>query len=128
MALNDGEPVETAIVLNGACIYLAATSPSLVAALILEEPLAPGANAPVVVVTIDQAPATVRNEGIAAAIDGWWRDSCWFEYMRAHPQSCRSEKHFAIIKQFTGCPRLDDRPPKPLQMPTAFSNASVRQR
>jgi pimeloyl-ACP methyl ester carboxylesterase len=95
-------------------LYLAATSPSLIAALLLEGPLVPGANAPVVLGTIDRARATARTEGLAAAIDQWWRDSCWFEYMRTHPQTCRAAEHFAIIKEFTGRPWLDDLPSKPI--------------
>ncbi|MBT3532876.1 MAG: alpha/beta fold hydrolase [Rhodospirillaceae bacterium] len=95
-------------------LYLAATSPGLISTLILEGPLVPGANAPVVVGTIDRAKETARRDGIAAAVDQWWRDSCWFEYMHAHPEPCRAAEHFAIVKAFTGRPWLDDRPSEPI--------------
>jgi len=118
--------VEHAIIANGAdnvCywgthteatigLYLAATSPGLISALILEGPLVPGANPPVVVGTIDRARATARASGVAAALDQWWRDSCWFEYMQAHPQACRAAEHLAIIMDFTGRPWLDDLSPQ----------------
>ena len=120
--------VEHAITVNGAdnvCywgthtgatvgLYLAATVPGLIATLILEGPLVPGANPPVVVGTIDRARATARTSGVAVAIEQWWQDSCWFEYMQAHPQACRAAEHFAMIKDFTGRPWLDELPSKPI--------------
>ena len=93
-------------------LYLAATAPGLINRLILEGPLLPGANPPVVVGTIDRARATARTRGIAAAIEQWGRDSCWFEYMQAQPQACRAAEHLAIIEDFTGRPWLDDQPPE----------------
>lgn len=96
-------------------LLLAAIYANRIQRLILEGPVVPGDNPPVVLEAIETARQKARQEGIAAAIAGWWETGCWFEYMRAHPESCRAAEHLAIIKDFEGRPWLDDQPPKPVE-------------
>ncbi len=96
-------------------LLLAAIYANRIQRLILEGPVVPGGNPPVVLEAIEKARQKARQEGVAAAITDWWQTSCWFEYMRAHPESCRAAEHLAIIKEFGGRPWLDDQPPKPIE-------------
>lgn len=96
-------------------LLLAAMHPNRFQRLILEGPVVPGKNPPVVVEAIEKARKEALNESVAVAITGWWETGCWFEHMRAHPESCRAAEHLAIIRDFGGRPWLDDQPPKPVE-------------
>jgi len=96
-------------------LLLAAIYANRIQRLILEGPIVPGGYPPVVLEAIEKARQKARQEDVAAAITDWWQTSCWFEYMRAHPESCRAAEHLAIIKEFGGRPWLDDQPPKPIE-------------
>ncbi len=117
LAANEAENVIYWGTHTGATVglYLGATCPGLISALILEGPLVPGANPQIVVETIDRAKATAQSKGIAEAIEEWWREGCWFAYMHANPEACRAAAHLEIIRDFTGAPWLDDQAPKPVK-------------
>jgi len=89
-------------------LVLAATCPGLIQSLILEGPVVPGDNPPVVVAAMQKAKSAARQEGVCAAIAQWWHDSCWFDYMRANPDICRADQHLGIVKDFSGRPWMDD--------------------
>jgi pimeloyl-ACP methyl ester carboxylesterase len=89
-------------------MVLAATYPGLIQCLILEGPVIPGSNPPVVVEAMQKAKSAARQDGVRAAIAQWWQESCWFDYMRGNPDTCRADEHLAIVKDFTGRPWMDD--------------------
>ncbi|WP_294124089.1 alpha/beta hydrolase [Sphingomonas sp.] len=93
-------------------LLVAADAPELIGALILEGPVVPGCNPPVVTETIARARATVRELGIDAARDEWWRTSCWFAAIRADPIGKRAAAHHAIVAAFGGRPWADDAAPR----------------
>jgi len=89
-------------------LLLAATCQRLVLSLILEGPLIPGGNPPVVADAIERAKSLARAEGLDKAIEAWWTDGCWFDHMRSHPDRCRAQDHLAIVREFGGRPWLED--------------------
>ncbi len=92
-------------------LLLAANNPGLFRSLVLESPLIPGANPPVVLENISRAKAAVERDGLAAALTEWWQEGCWFDHMRANPQSCRAEEHRRIVQDFGGRPWTDSARP-----------------
>lgn len=113
LAANDATAVHYWGTHTGATVglYLAATVPGLIASLVLEAPLIPGANPPVVVETIEKAKKTSRDRGVAAAVEEWWQESCWYAFMRAHPATSRAAEQRAIVDDFGGGPWLDPSTP-----------------
>ena len=96
-------------------LWLAATARARFKKLILEGPVVPGENPRVVVDAIDLARRTAEKEGIAAAIKGWWRESCWFEHMRSNSLECRAAEHLSILMEFGGRPWTDGSPARPVE-------------
>jgi pimeloyl-ACP methyl ester carboxylesterase len=92
-------------------LLLAATRPELIATLVLEGPLIPGANPPIVTHLISHARARLAQDGLPAALEDWWSNSCWFDHMRAHPAKCRADAHRAIVMDFGGAPWRDNSTP-----------------
>ena len=95
-------------------LWLAATARARFRSLILEGPVVPGENPKVVVEAIDLARKTAESEGVAAAITGWWRESCWFEHMRTNSLECRAAEHLSILMEFGGRPWTDASPVQPV--------------
>lgn len=91
-------------------VMLGLRRPDLLRSLLLESPLVPGSNPPVVSALLSEARARARNLGVAAAIDYWWREGCWFDQVRDAPVTCRAAEQRAIINGFSGTPWLDETP------------------
>ena len=95
-------------------LLLAARCPEVVMSLILEGPVIPGNNPPVVKKHMENARRAIRNEGVDAARSVWWSESCWFDQMRSDPVRYRANEHRAIVDVFSGKPWLDDTIPAPV--------------
>lgn len=95
-------------------LLLAATRPDLVQSLILEGPVLPGRNPPVVQRLMAAAKAEMQEKGLEAARALWWSQSCWFDHMRSDPSACRAIEHHAIIAGFNGAPWRDASTPAPI--------------
>ncbi|MEL6623224.1 MAG: alpha/beta hydrolase [Pseudomonadota bacterium] len=87
-------------------LLLAVRSPRLVGSLVLEGPVVPGRNPPVVVELIEAARDRIRHQGREEALQSWWADSCWFDSMRQNPEAFRADAHRAIIEEFSCAPWL----------------------
>ncbi|MFT5508156.1 MAG: pimeloyl-ACP methyl ester carboxylesterase [Hyphomicrobiaceae bacterium] len=117
---------------TAAGLIIASTSPERFASLVLEGPVVPGENVPSVTAEITRARKTASAENVSAAIDAWWSQAPWFDYMRAHPEVCRAREHKAIIDTFSGRPWVDSQTPAPvpdvverlagIQIPTLIYN------
>lgn len=97
-------------------LLIAAQAPSLFNSLVLEGPAIPGRNPAVVIEILERARWTAQRSGVAAAIEEWWLNSCWFAGMREHPVSFRAKEHLAIVRDFGGRPWTDTLPAKPVMM------------
>ena len=64
---------------TAAGLLLASTEPSLFGSLILEAPVMPGRNVPIVVSEIERVRQIARSKGAEAAVEAWWSKACWFE-------------------------------------------------
>ena len=95
-------------------LLIALADPNIFDSLILESPVMPGRNVPVVVFEIERARKIARSEGTAAAVEAWWSKACWFDYMKANPEDCRAEKHHAIVLDFKAGPWMDDKSTAPV--------------
>jgi pimeloyl-ACP methyl ester carboxylesterase len=113
-------------------LMLASESPSRFASLILEGPVVPGENVPSVTAEVTRARKLASEQNVSAAIDAWWSQAPWFDYMRAHPDACRAAQHKTIIDNFCGRPWTDIQTPASvpniiehlpeLQIPTLIYN------
>lgn len=96
-------------------LLLAGTAPrGLIDALILEGPTIPGNNPAVVGETVEAVRRIAAEEGLAAAVEAWWRTGCWFDHMRGDPVRCRAEAHRAIVSGFSGRPWTEGGAPAPV--------------
>ncbi len=98
----------------GVGLMLAAHTPLRFASLVLEGAFIPGRLPPSARTGIEQARATARSRGIAAARRQWFEDSGWFNVMRAQPQRCRAAAHWDMVAEFPGGPWLDTSSPRPV--------------
>jgi 3-oxoadipate enol-lactonase len=92
-------------------ILLAANRPELISKLVLEGPVIPGDNPPIVTKLIARARARLAQDGLGAALEDWWSNSCWFDHMRAQRKECRADAHRAIVMDFGGAPWRDSATP-----------------
>lgn len=93
-------------------LFLVATEPAgLIDALILEAPVMPGRNPKVANETIARVRGIAAEAGMAEARQAWWKESCWFEAMRAQPDRRRAETQFRIVEDFGGRPWTDTATP-----------------
>jgi pimeloyl-ACP methyl ester carboxylesterase len=98
----------------GIGLILAAQHPGRIATLILDGAILPGVDLPYVAARIRQARQTARERGIEAARAEWFRESKWFEVIRAHPTECRAKAHWDMVAAFPGLPWTDPAPPEPV--------------
>lgn len=106
-------------------LVLAATRPELMSALLLEGPVVPGRNPPIVAHLIARARQRLAEDGLEAALGDWWANSCWFDYMRTHPETARADAHRAIVLEFGGAPWRDTGTPAMLDgFPARLSGIS----
>jgi 3-oxoadipate enol-lactonase len=97
-------------------LLIAARDPDLFASLILEGPVMPGRNVQIVVSEFERVRDIARSKGAAAAVEAWWSNASWFDYIKAHPVECRAAEHYAIISDFGAQPWTDDRTPAPVEL------------
>ena len=111
---------------TAAGLLIAASEPRLFGSLILEGPVIPGRNAPIVVSEIARVQQVARSKGARAAVEAWWLDACWFDYMKANPIECRAAEHCAIVSDFSARPWTDEKMPAPVKLgPAALETLSI---
>ena len=72
--------------------------------LILEGTVIPGYNTPGINKNIERAKDVRSKKGLDIAIQDWYNNSEWFEYMRKNPENTRSSEHLRILESFKGTP------------------------
>jgi len=92
-------------------LILARSQPGLIASLVLDGAVIPGAPTPYVAASIRRARETARAKGIAAARREWFHESEWFRVIRENPVECWAEEHWRILCDFQGVPWMDDATP-----------------
>ena len=102
-------------------LLVAARRPELVSSLILEGPVVPGNNPPVVRQHMEAARIAMREIDLSAAHSVWWSESCWFEHIRSDPATFRADAHRAIVDSFGGAPWLDNVTPEPVDISSITS-------
>lgn len=98
----------------GIALLLAAQHPQLIASLVLDGAILPGVDLPYVTARLARARQTARERGIEAARAEWFRESRWFDVIRARPAECRAKQHWDLIAGFSGRPWLDTSAPEPV--------------
>jgi pimeloyl-ACP methyl ester carboxylesterase len=98
----------------GIGLLLAAHHPALIASLVLDGAILPGVDLPYVTERIARAKQTVRERGIEAARAEWFRESKWFDVIRARPEACRAKEHWNLVSEFSGRPWTDTATPEPV--------------
>jgi pimeloyl-ACP methyl ester carboxylesterase len=88
----------------GIGLMLAAQHPQLIASLVLDGAILPGVDLPYVTAMIARAKQTARERGIEAARAEWFRESRWFDVIRARPVECRAKEHWDMVAGFSGLP------------------------
>jgi pimeloyl-ACP methyl ester carboxylesterase len=91
----------------GIALLLAAQHPPRIASMILDGAILPGVDLPYVTARIARARATARERGVEAARAEWFRESRWFDVIRARPAECRAKAHWDLIAEFSGRPWTD---------------------
>lgn len=100
---------------TAAALLIASAEPRMFKSLVLEGPVMPGRNVPVVVAEIERVRKIARSKGAAVAVESWWSKACWFDYMKANPEECRVDLHHAIVSDFKARPWMDDKAPAPVE-------------
>jgi pimeloyl-ACP methyl ester carboxylesterase len=110
----------------GIALLLAAHHPQRIASLVLDGSILPGVDLPYVTARYTRAKETARERGIEAARAEWFRESDWFDVIRAQPAECRAKAHWDLIAAFSGRPWLDAADPEPV-VPIRASLARITQ-
>lgn len=97
----------------GVALLLAAQHPQRLASLILDGAILPSVDLPYVTARFTQARQTAAARGVEAAREEWFRESAWFDVIRARPVECRAKEHEALIAGFSGRPWLEAATPEP---------------
>lgn len=100
---------------TAAALLIASAEPDIFKSLIIEGPVMPGRNVPVVLSEIERVRKIARSEGATAAVEAWWSKACWFDYMKANSEDCRADQHHAIVSDFKAGPWMDDMAPAPVE-------------
>jgi len=98
----------------GIALLLAAQHPHLIASMVLEGAILPGIDLPYVTAMLARARKTARERGVEAARAEWFRESKWFDVMRARPSECRAREHWDLIAEFSGLPWTDSSAAEPV--------------
>jgi pimeloyl-ACP methyl ester carboxylesterase len=98
----------------GIGLMLAAQHPQLIATLVLDGAILPGVDLPYVTAMFARAKQTARKRGVEAARAEWFRESRWFDVIRARPAECRAKEHWELIAGFTGKPWTDPSAAEPV--------------
>lgn len=91
----------------GVGLMLAVQHPRLIASLVLDGAILPGVDLPYVTARIQRAKQTARERGLEAARAEWFRESRWFDVIRARPAECRAKEHWNMVAGFSGLPWTD---------------------
>jgi pimeloyl-ACP methyl ester carboxylesterase len=91
----------------GIGLMLAAQHPRLIASLVLDGAILPGVDLPYVTAMLARAKQTARERGVEAARAEWFRESRWFDVIRARPVECRAKEHWDMVAGFSGRPWTD---------------------
>lgn len=91
----------------GVGLMLAAQHPKLIASLVLDGAILLGVDLPYVTAMLARAKQTARERGIEAARAEWFRESDWFDVIRARPTECRAKAHWDMVAGFSGRPWTD---------------------
>lgn len=95
-------------------LILAVRKPERLNSLILEGAVISGFPMPYVGNTLAMASDKARSEGILPAIRDIFYQAEWYDIMRSHPDECRAQDHWDILKDFAGAPWTDTHPPQPI--------------
>jgi pimeloyl-ACP methyl ester carboxylesterase len=98
----------------GIALMLAAQHPRLITSLVLDGAILPGVDLPYVTARYTRAKQTARERGIEAARAEWFRESKWFDVIRARPSECRAKEHWDLVGAFSGLPWTDCSAPEPV--------------
>jgi len=98
----------------GVALMLAAQHPQLIASLVLDGAILPGVDLPYVTAALARAKQTARERGVEAARAEWFRESRWFDAIRARPAECRAKAHWELIAGFSGKPWTDPSQAEPV--------------
>jgi len=98
----------------GIGLMLAAQHPRLIASLVLDGAILPGVDLPYVTAMLARAKQTARERGIEAARAEWFRESKWFDVIRARPAECRAKAHWDMVAGFSGRPWTDPSAAEPV--------------
>lgn len=88
----------------GAGLLLACQKPKLFSSLILEGPVFPGRNFPLVSKLLGKIAKVIATKGLTAAKEIWWQDGPWFSIMQENPIECRAADQLKLIQEFEGLP------------------------
>ncbi|GAA6211165.1 2-succinyl-6-hydroxy-2,4-cyclohexadiene-1-carboxy late synthase [Hyphomicrobiales bacterium 4NK60-0047b] len=92
----------------GAGLLLACQKPNLFSSLILEGPVFPGRNFPLVSKLLDKIAKVKATKGLTAAKETWWQNGPWFSIMQQKPIECRAADQLNLIEEFKGLPWLPE--------------------
>lgn len=96
----------------GIGLMLAAQHPRLIASLVLDGAILPGVDLPYVTAMLARAKQTARERGVEAARAEWFRESRWFDVIRARHAQCRAKEHWDMVAGFSGRPWTDPSQPE----------------
>ena len=96
-------------------LLLAAERPGRFRSMVLEGAVVPGRASPSVDAALQRVRDVARRDGMPAALDLWCAEGAWFDVLRQHPVECRAEAHWAIVREFSGGPWLDEREAAPVR-------------
>ncbi|MEO3416299.1 alpha/beta fold hydrolase [Roseovarius sp. CAU 1744] len=110
----------------GVGLALAVEHPSLFRSLVLEAPVIPGRNPDVVLRTLSKVCELAKSGSPHAALEFWWQESCWFDYIRAHPQRTRAEALKKIVFEFSAVPWTDTSlPAQPIDVSESLAQLTI---
>jgi 3-oxoadipate enol-lactonase len=98
----------------GIALLLAGQHPQLITSMVLDGAILPGVDLPYVTARIARAKKTARERGIGAARAEWFRESRWFDVIRARPSECRAKEHWDLVAEFSGLPWIDSSDAEPV--------------
>jgi pimeloyl-ACP methyl ester carboxylesterase len=98
----------------GIALLLAAQHPQRIASMVLDGAILPGVDLPYVTARFARAKKTARERGVEAARAEWFRESRWFDVIRARPAECRAKEHWDLVAEFSGRPWIDSSGAEPV--------------
>jgi 3-oxoadipate enol-lactonase len=98
----------------GVGLLIAAQHPRLIASLVLDGAILPGVDLPYVTAMVARAKQTARERGVEAVRAEWFRESGWFDVIRARLAECRAKEHWDMVAGFSGRPWTDPSQAEPV--------------